>query len=419
METKRVIIIGAGAAGLSAAQALAEHPELTCIHLEAQQTVGGRVKTFTGGDGPALDSGASFIHARDLTLYREAKQRELLVRSGKTALLVDGRYTPAWRFAWRHVLFNLRKIKRLLPRFYRVDDPQQNLDQLIASLAFTPPVAGFLRNALGSSLGCGGAQIGVLALRKTLHQAGVRPEQDMIQQTLKQPLATLLAELYEQQIDEVRTNHAVTAIDYQGESVTVQCRDGQRFEADKVIITAPLAVLQRRGILFDPTLPADHQQAIDRLGMGQGLKLRLRFSKRFWNKGLRQLINTEGLFHFWMPDPEQPVMVVFYVAAADELLDEQAVLSKVMTTLTNAFSEDVAPLLLASQLENWSANPFIGGLYSYDAIGSEGARSQLQIPIADRLYLAGEATVEGHFATVDGAIESGRRAVAQLLETLY
>lgn len=414
----QVIIIGAGAAGLSAAKALAERPDLVCIHLEAQEGVGGRVKTFAGKGGPVLDSGASFIHTKGLTLYREARQRGLLARNGKAAMLLAGRYTPAWRFVCQHVLPNLRKFKQMMPRFYRVDNPQQSLDQLISSLDFTPPVAGFVRSTLGSTLGCGVEQVGVLALRQSLQQANIRLGRDIIQQTLKRPLASLLADIYAPQIARVLTGHPVTAIDYHGAAVTVQCQNGQRFVADKVIITVPLAILQQERIQFDPPLPAGHQQAITRLGMGQGLKLRLQFSKAFWKKRLRQLINTDGLFHFWIADPDQAVMMVFYVAEAAEVLDERAVLIRVMDTLCTAFSQNITPLLVSSQLENWSAKPFIGGLYSFDAIGSEGARTQLQAPVADRLYLAGEATVEGHFATVDGAIESGRRAAQQILDQL-
>ena len=418
METMRVIIIGAGAAGLSAARVLAGHPGVTCIHLEAQETVGGRVKTFAGEGGSALDCGASFVHARDLALYREARQRGLLARNGKAAMLLAGRYIPAWWFVCRHLLPNLRKLKQMLPRFYRIDDSQQNLGQLIATLDLTPPAAGFMRSTLGSSLGCAVEQVGVQALRQSLEKAGIHPLKDLIRQTLNQPMATLVAEIYAEQIAQVLTGHPVTSIDYQGTSVRVQCENGRQFVADRVIITVPLAILQQGRIRFDPPLPTGHQQAIASLGMGQGLKLRLQFGKAFWKKRLRLLINTGGLFHFWVPDPAQAVLMVFYVAAAGEVLDEQAVLTRVMETLSTAFAQDVVSLLISSQLENWSANPFIGGLYSFDAVGSEGARTQLQVPVADRLYLAGEATVEGHSATVDGAIESGRRAALQILNQI-
>ncbi len=45
--------------------------------------MGGRVKAFASEAGPALDSGASFIHTKGLTLYREARQRGLLALNAK------------------------------------------------------------------------------------------------------------------------------------------------------------------------------------------------------------------------------------------------------------------------------------------------------------------------------------------------
>jgi len=39
-------------------------------------------------------------------------------------------------------------------------------------------------------------------------------------------------------------------------------------------------------------------------------------------------------------------------------------------------------------------------------------------PLSGRLYFAGEATSNGHWGTVHGAIASGLRAAREILETL-
>ena len=108
------------------------------------------------------------------------------------------------------------------------------------------------------------------------------------------------------------------------------------------------------------------------------------------------------------------MIVVFYVAGEGDQIDEPQRLQQLLQTLSTVFKCDAALLLDEHYHENWSDNPAIGGLYSYDGIGSEGARSVLQQPIDQRLFFAGEATIEGHFATVDGAIISGQRAADQL-----
>jgi monoamine oxidase len=75
--------------------------------------------------------------------------------------------------------------------------------------------------------------------------------------------------------------------------------------------------------------------------------------------------------------------------------------------------------LAAWHLHNWQTDPFAGGAYSY--IGVHGLPSQraLAQPVADTLFFAGEATeLEGHHATVHGAIATGERAAREVLSAL-
>ncbi len=411
MKKQRVIIVGAGAAGLSVAQQLQGQCEI--IHLEAQHSVGGRVKAVSFS-GLMLDSGARFLHHKKLGLYAQAKQRKWLAKSGKVAMIMKGRHMPAWRFALFHILPSLQKSKRLMRAFYRNSDPQKTIEALIAEQGMNEATANFFRQVLGGLLGCDVAQVGAMPLRDSFKTAGVNVEQDLISQPLKQPLAELLRECYGAQMASVRLGQRVVEVDYREAEVKVRCENGELFVADKVVVTVPLATLKQQQIQFTPTLPVQHQQAIEGLGMGQGGVIFLRFKQRFWKRSLTQLINIDSPCHFWMPDKNSPLIMAFYLADEQNLRESGHYLSLTLQTLSDAFQCDALALLDKHYHEDWSANPAIGGLYSYDRIGSEGARSALQQPVDERLFLAGEATVEGHFATVEGAILSAERVVAQL-----
>lgn len=65
---------------------------------------------------------------------------------------------------------------------------------------------------------------------------------------------------------------------------------------------------------------------------------------------------------------------------------------------------------------SWSIDPFARCSYSYLAPSRLGAqaRTVLAEPVADRLYFAGEATSSEAPSTAHGALESGRRAAAQV-----
>ncbi|AWI27418.1 flavin monoamine oxidase family protein [Streptomyces tirandamycinicus] len=67
---------------------------------------------------------------------------------------------------------------------------------------------------------------------------------------------------------------------------------------------------------------------------------------------------------------------------------------------------------------SWSADPFARCSYSYLAPSGLGARARavLAAPVAERLFFAGEATSSEAPATTHGALESGRRAAAQVTD---
>ena len=66
-----------------------------------------------------------------------------------------------------------------------------------------------------------------------------------------------------------------------------------------------------------------------------------------------------------------------------------------------------------------TTDPYARGAYSFHAPGSDlNDRRQLQDPIGDRLYLAGEAVGVNNPATVHGAVLSGQYAAAELMRRL-
>ncbi|CDW71158.1 amine oxidase [Stylonychia lemnae] len=60
----------------------------------------------------------------------------------------------------------------------------------------------------------------------------------------------------------------VTHIDYSGEYVNVITDNGQIYEANKVIVTVPLAILKSKMINFTPPLPQSKQDSIEKMGAG-------------------------------------------------------------------------------------------------------------------------------------------------------
>lgn len=72
---------------------------------------------------------------------------------------------------------------------------------------------------------------------------------------------------------EIRTSFPVTSISYNKTGAILRGPAGATLACRKVIITVPLAVLQRGKIQFNPALPADKTAAIERIRMGNAAKV--------------------------------------------------------------------------------------------------------------------------------------------------
>jgi monoamine oxidase len=85
--------------------------------------------------------------------------------------------------------------------------------------------------------------------------------------------------------------------------------------------------------------------------------------------------------------------------------------------LTKLFGSDIAAAIKKSSATRWNAAPFALGAMSAAPPGAQPSRKILSEPIGS-LFLAGEATHETLWGTVDGAWESGERAAEAALRRI-
>ena len=81
-QKKKVLILGAGAAGITAAKTLYDKGTKDFLVLEAQDYIGGRIKSVPF-DGKVIEEGANWIH------FMEEKDNPLMPL--KTKLNIEGR----------------------------------------------------------------------------------------------------------------------------------------------------------------------------------------------------------------------------------------------------------------------------------------------------------------------------------------
>ena len=85
--------------------------------------------------------------------------------------------------------------------------------------------------------------------------------------------------------------------------------------------------------------------------------------------------------------------------------------------LTKLFGSEAAAAVKKSSATRWNAAPFALGAMSAASPGGQASRKVLSEPIGC-MYLAGEATHETLWGTIDGAWESGERAAEAALRRI-
>ncbi|KAI9812419.1 MAG: hypothetical protein M1827_004650 [Pycnora praestabilis] len=222
---------------------------------------------------------------------------------------------------------------------------------------------------------------------------------------------------------------------------TVECEDGETFEADHVIITVPLGVLKEDAVQFEPALPDWKSGAIQRLGYGILNKVVLVYDYAFWDKDrdmfglLREpdakdslyqadYTSTRGRFYlFWncIETSGRPMLIALMAGDAarhTESSEDDDLVAEVTDSLRKMFAPKHVPEPSEVVITRWGKDRFARGSYSYVAKEALLDDYDAMARPVGNLHFAGEATCGTHPATVHGAYLSGLRAASEVIDSI-
>jgi len=411
-STVDVAIIGAGAAGLGAANAL-KNSGLSVIVLEARNRVGGRAHTIQAAPDVTFDLGCGWLHSANQNSF---------VKIAEALNFEINRNLPPWRERAYGKAFPQSErddFIRALDAFYdRTEkaavEAEQSGRDAAASLCLEPgnrwnPMIDAISTYIN---GCELDQVSLLDMDAY--------EDTDINWRVRRGYGALVA-AYGASCP-LALDCVVTLIDHSGKRVRIETSQGT-LTAAQVIVTVPTNLIADETIRFHPPLPAKVDAAHSLpLGLADKVTLALDEPEALPVEGnLRAATMRTEMGTYHLRPFGQPCIEGFFGGRFARSLEDAgegalaaASIDEIVSILGNDFRRKLKPLAES----RWAHDPFARGSYSHALPGHADKREVLAEPVDERLFFAGEATSPEFFSTAHGARDSGERAAGEVFASL-
>lgn len=450
---QRVAIVGAGLAGLTAAYRLKQAGVMATVY-EATTRLGGRCwsNRSTFAEGQIAERGGEFIDQYHSNI-RQLAQELGLVLDNVVAAEPNGSepfyYFDGSPYPYAQALDDMKAVWQTIKRDY-VDagyptlytsstSRGRELDATSIRQWIERSVPGGIASRLGRLLDTAycieyGADttdqsaLNLLYLLGAVGQGQIRlfgasNEKYKVRGGNDQIVARLASALSGQ----ILTGKALNAVSASGSGWTLDFDDRTSVQIDRVILALPFSVMRERVSLRRAGFPAVKMRAITELGMGQNAKLALQFGTRHWNtlgNGGDTYADT-GYQCTWDVTRGQPGtrgILVDYTGGSVA----KAQSGRLPGALAQQFLAQVEPVLPgvsarytgAVSFDDWPRNPWTLGSYAYYRVGQYQAFSGAEREAVGSCHFAGEHTSQDSQGYLEGAVESGIRAAAEVVAAL-
>ncbi|NDL58285.1 FAD-dependent oxidoreductase [Phytoactinopolyspora sp. XMNu-373] len=403
-EHVRVVVVGAGAAGLAAALELRRAGAEVTV-LEARPRVGGRIHTVTFPDGRWANAGAEWVNS-DHHLVRElaaAYGLALIPARGFEAFVVEGRLHEEEPSELSVIGDALERLANGLTdpdapwrdRF-ALDLDRRNVAEWLDELRPPDTARAWIETyARGEYMvEPHELSLAVMALAVRLDTA------DTAFRFADGTAALVEAMTRDLGSERIRLGEPVQRIEHDASGVSVVTHHAE-YEADDVVVTAPLPAVDQ--ITIDPAIE------VPSVGQGRGGKLLVPYPSRGWDR-VEGDADVDAAFDFVYENaPDQPGSGRVLTAYGTRVIGDDDVHHAFATWFPDLETPDGDAIAAW-----WSTEPETGCTYSAFRPGDLPALARIREPFG-RIHLAGEHTevVNGY---VESALRSGRRVANRILE---
>lgn len=435
-----IIIIGAGISGISAAKVLAENGVEDIVILEASDRIGGRIRKECFG-GVSVELGAGWIAGvggREVNpVWELADQHNLKTcfsdYSNARFNIYDqrGMLIPGEIAAESYKKAVESAIQKLRDEEVEEDDEEANDDgNKVTKPSLTPKTP---------------VELAIDFILHDFEMAEVEPISTYVDFGEREFLVAdergydhLLYKMAEGFLftsegrildDRLKLNKVVRELQHSRNGVTVITEDGCVYEANYVILSVSIGVLQSDLLAFNPPLPRWKLEAIEKCDVMVYTKIFLKFPYRFWPCGPEKEFfmyahEQRGYYTFWQhmdnAYPGSNILVVTLTNGESKRVEAQTneeTLREAMAVLRDMFGPNI-PDAIDILVPCWWNNRFQRGSYSNFPIISNGkVFYNIKAPVG-RIFFTGEHTSERFNGYVHGGylagIDTGKALVEEI-----
>ncbi|MEJ0034020.1 MAG: NAD(P)/FAD-dependent oxidoreductase [Bacteroidota bacterium] len=426
-----VIVIGAGPAGLYAADILMTRG-LNVTVLEATKQIGGRVASLRNqqdlpyqsiADFP-VELGAEYWQGSDSVLGKMVTNLNLDIvqfNDDDKRYIIDNVAKSASEWAGNA---DFEFAEAFLSNLKNYSGPTTTVQD--AASGASEQAMKIINSGAANFYGSSADRIGVKGITEQLKLV----THDTNYYVLKsQAMQNLMISRFDNVFPFIKIESPVKAIDYSSNPIKLTLEDGSEMTANKVVVTVPINVL-KNGITFTPALPAAKTAALSSIGMDPSIRVVLDFKKNFWGEDCSLIwggsvapqYNSSGLNR---SEFNQTLTVTVNGPKALELSnlnDDDTIVKTILAELDKLYNNQASQFIRTGLppdddtkmiyfIKDWTKEKYIQGGFSYPLVGTTlDDRSALIEPIGDKLFFAGEATdISGEAGTVNGALVSAER----------
>ena len=449
----RVVVVGAGLAGLTCAYRLKRHGIIATVY-EANTRLGGRCWTRRGdfAQGQIAEHGGELIDQGHSTIRHLAQELGLPLDNllaaepnGSTICL----YFDGGAYSYRDAVRDLKQIWQPLHRdlieagyptlYNNYTTRGAQLDQMSVTDWINQTVPGGMSSPLGQVLDVAynieyGAECNIQSALNLIYLLGynspgqftvfgqsnekyhVRGGNDQIVTRLANSLGS-----------QIVTGQALVALRRNPDgtyTLTFQINDQfTDVTADHVVLALPFSILKNSVDLTQAGFSQLKMMAIQELAMGSNSKLNVQFASRPWG-ALRcngETYSDRGYQATWDVTRAQP-------GAAGILVDYTGgLVADTFGTGTPEehaieFLSQIEPVLpgLSSQwngrvtVDWWAGNPYTRGSYSYWQVGQYTRFAGVERELQGNVHFCGEHTSIDSQGYLEGAVETGERVASEI-----